>query len=309
MIAGLVALILIAEAGLIAALVHWLWLACDVPGAVAALAGAAVFFALPFGLVALSCALSRRWRASGSAPLGFAGSLHLAARETIALLRAFVVGQLLQPWVAPARPREIFRGITPVLFVHGIYCNAGIWHRMLARLCHEGVPNLFCLNLAPPLAGIDRFAQQLARRVDEACQACGTPQAILVAHSMGGLVARAWCARLNGHPRLARLVTIGSPHRGSRLARLVPGRCAAEMVAGSQWLSRLEADEAQARTLPLTCIFSWHDNLVAPQDSASFAESRTLAFERLGHLQLLLDAAVHRRIAGEIADARSGSPS
>jgi pimeloyl-ACP methyl ester carboxylesterase len=270
---------------------------------------ALALIALPFGLVALACTLARRWRAPASAPLGLAGFLRLVAGETVALLRTFVVDQLLQPWVAPANPRRIERGVVPVLFVHGIYCNAGVWRRLLAHLRREGVPNLFCLNLAPPFAGVDHFAQQLARRVEEACQACGTPQAILVAHSMGGLVARAWCARLNGRLRLARLVTIGTPHRGSRLARLVPGRCAAEMVVGSQWLSQLAADEAQARALPLTCVFSWHDSLVAPQDSASLPGSRTLALERLGHMQLLLDAAVHRRVAGEIADARSGSPS
>jgi pimeloyl-ACP methyl ester carboxylesterase len=309
MIAGLVALLLIAEAGLIAALAAWLWLAHDVPGVVAAFGAAVVFFALPFGLVTLSCALSRRWRAAASAPLGLAGFLRLAARETVALLRTFVVGQLLQCWLAPARPREIVRGVTPVLLVHGIYCNAGVWHRLLARLRREAVPNLFCLNLAPPFSGIDHFAQQLARRVDEICRACGAPQAIIVAHSMGGLVTRAWCARLNGRQRVARLVTIGTPHRGSRLARLVPGRCAAEMIPGSEWLARLEVDEARAPPPLSLCIFSWHDDLVAPQDSAQLAGASALAFERLGHLQLLLDAAIHRRVAAEIAAARSESPS
>jgi hypothetical protein len=126
---------------------------------------------------------------------------------------------------------------------------------------------------------------------------------------MGGLVARAWRARLDGDSRTARLLTIGSPHRGSRLARLAPGRCAAQMVPGSEWLSGLEADEARAPGAPSTCIFSWHDTLIAPQDSALLPGASILALERLGHLGLLLDATVHRRVREEITAARSESPS
>jgi hypothetical protein len=72
---------------------------------------------------------------------------------------------------------------------------------------------------------------------------------------------------------------------------------------------RLEADERSAPALPATCILSLHDSMVAPQDSALLAGASVLALERLGHFQLLLDPAVHRRVASEVAAARSGSPS
>jgi pimeloyl-ACP methyl ester carboxylesterase len=309
MIAGLVALMLLIELGLVTSLACWLWIVHGVPGALAALAGAVVFCALPFGLVALACALARRWRAAASAPLGAVGFMRLAAGETLAFMRIYVVDQLLQPWVAPANPRRIVRGVVPILFVHGIYCNAGVWHRQIAHLRREGIANLFCLNLTPPAAGIDHFAAQFARRAAEVCRACDVPMVIIVAHSMGGLVARAWYARLRGHLQAARMVTIGTPHRGSQLARAAPGRCAAEMIPGSEWLARLEVDETRAPGTPSLCIFSWHDSLVAPQDSAQLPGANVLALERLGHLQLLLDPAVHRKVAAEIAAARSESPS
>lgn len=309
MIAGLVALMLLIEVGLVSSLACWLWTVHGFPGALAALAGAVVFCALPFGLVALACALARRWRAAASPPLGAAGFLRLAAGETLALMRIYVVDQLLQPWVAPANPRKVVRGAVPVLLVHGIYCNAGVWRRQIAHLRREGIINVFCLNLTPPGASIDHFAGLLARRATEVCRACAVPKVIIIAHSMGGLVARAWRTRLNGQSQLARLVTIGTPHRGSQLARAAAGHCAAEMIPGSEWLARLEADEALAPGTPSLCILSWHDNLVAPQDSARLPGAKALTLERLGHLQLLLDPAVHRKVAAEITAARSESPS
>jgi pimeloyl-ACP methyl ester carboxylesterase len=310
MIAVLLALALLVAAALLATLAAALHSALGLSAAAGFAAGAAiVFLACPVGLTALACALALRWRARASPRLGAADFLRLAAGETSAFLRIFLLGQVLQPWLAPRDPARIEPGVTPVLFVHGIYCNAGVWHRLLDALRGAGTRNLFCLNLTPPLAGIDRFAAQLAQRVEEVCKACGTQKVIVVAHSMGGLVARAWLARLGDRSRLARLVTIGSPHRGSRLARLVPGRCAAEMVPGSEWLVRLSAAEAGAAAIPAICIFSWHDSLVAPQDSARLEGAHAAGLERLGHLQLLLEPAVHRRVAAEIAAARSGSPS
>jgi triacylglycerol esterase/lipase EstA (alpha/beta hydrolase family) len=299
MIATGVALVLLAALALFVVLA----------GAGFAAAAIAGFLALPFALMAPACALSRHWRAGASARLGIGGFLRLAAGETVAFVRTFLFAQALQPWLAPRDPARIEPGAMPVLFVHGIYCNAGVWYRQLAHLRRAAVPNLFCLNLEPPLASIDRFAEQLAQRVDEVCRASGASKVILVAHSMGGLVARAWLARLGGSARTVRLVTLGSPHRGSRLARLAPGRCAAEMAPGSRWLAQLQADEVKMPSVPVTCVASWHDSLVAPQDSALLPGASSLTLERLGHLQLLVDPGVHRRVAEEIAAARSESPS
>lgn len=309
MIAVLAFAALLIELGAYVAAAGWLRHTAGVSLPASGLAAASVFVALRLAVVAGSCALARRWRTAGSVPLGPAEFLRQVARETGAFLRLFVLGPVLQAWLAPRDPDRTVHGATPVLFVHGLYCNAGVWHSQLAHLREAGAANLFCLNLGPPFASINRFAHQLDERVDEVMRACGTSKVILVAHSLGGLAARAWCARLGGSARLARLVTIGSPHHGSRLAQLVPGTCAAEMVPGSEWLLQLEADERHAPALPATCILSRHDSMVAPQDSALLAGASVLALERLGHFELLLDPAVHSRVAAEIAAARSECPS
>jgi pimeloyl-ACP methyl ester carboxylesterase len=254
-----------------------------------------VFVLVRAALAALLCALAR------SSPRVILG-------EAYALIVVYTAGLLLQRWLAPRDPARVVRGVTPVLFVHGIFCNAGVWHRQLAAL--RGTDNLFTVNLVPPLGSIDRFARQLADRVEEACRAAGTRQAIVVAHSMGGLAARAWIARLGGAPRVAALVTLGSPHHGSRLAPMAPGRCAAEMRHACGWLGELAAEEAKlASQVRVTSIYSTDDDFVVPQASARLEGARNVALAGLGHLELLASREVHRQVAAEIASARGERPS
>jgi pimeloyl-ACP methyl ester carboxylesterase len=245
-------------------------------------------------VVALLCALSR------SHP-------RIILRETRALLFIYTWGLLAQRWLAPRDPARVLPGVLPVLFVHGIYCNAGVWHRQLRAL--RGLDNLFTVNLEPPLAGLDHFAQQLDQRLQEICRATGSARAILVAHSMGGMVARAHLARLKGGERIARLVTLGSPHHGSRILPGAPGRCAGEMRWGCGWLAQLAEDEARCLPVPLTSIYSDADEFVAPQDSARLPGANNIRLEGKGHLELLASPEVHRLVAAEIAAARGARPS
>lgn len=74
---------------------------------------------------------------------------------------------------------------------------------------------------------------------------------LLVGHSMGGLVARAYLRRY-GELRVARLITLGTPHRGSLLAHLGIGRNARQMEPGSVWLRELAKPRCRFPALPFT---------------------------------------------------------
>jgi triacylglycerol esterase/lipase EstA (alpha/beta hydrolase family) len=285
---------LLAELALYAAAVRWLAQAHGVPLWASAVLAFALFLGLRAALLALLYV---------RAGLG-AGLFRLLPGELRALLDIYTLGLLAHRWLAPRDPARIAPGVLPVVFVHGILCNAGVWHRMLAALERQGMTNLFTLSLAPPLASMDRFARQLAARVEEACRAAGTERAIIVAHSMGGLVARCWIARLGGAARAERLVTLGSPHHGSLLARGFPARWAGEMLCGCEWLEQLAADGSRARGVPVTSIYSRADEFVAPQESSRLEGARNVALERLGHLELLRSEEVRRLVLAEIASAR-----
>ena len=125
---------------------------------------------------------------------------------------------------------------------------------------------------------------------------------LLVGHSMGGLVARA-CVGKFGVGRIARIITIGTPHHGSVLAWIWLGRCMAQMRPGNAWLSALNRDESRMAPVALVSIWSRHDSLVAPQASGELACARNIALVGIGHNALVGDAQVMDLVTREIADA------
>ena len=190
----------------------------------------------------------------------------------------------------------------PVLLVHGYVCNRGYWtklSRQLARagIVHDGV------DLEPIGADIEEFVPQVELAITELCARTGSDRVILVAHSMGGLVARAWLRR-HGAARVAKIITIGTPHHGTALASLAAGTNARQMSrigdAPSAWLARLAAGETPAARALITSLYSHHDNIVAPQASACLPGARNIAFGGIGHVALASDARVLRQLLAEI---------
>lgn len=63
--------------------------------------------------------------------------------------------------------------------------------------------------------GMEFNAEQLAEAVAARIPESATRKVVVVAHSMGGLVARWWLAALGGHRVCRALITVGTPHRGA----------------------------------------------------------------------------------------------
>jgi len=223
------------------------------------------------------------WRHRSAAPPLSAGAwLVMLWREYWAFVGGFV---LFQPWARLAMPADRLRpAAQPILLVHGYGCNRAIWWWLRPRLEAAGHV-VATLSLEPPWGDIDGFAEQLQQRIEAVCAATGAPRLTLVAHSMGGLVSRACLAR-HGDARVAALISIASPHGGSRLAHLGLGRCARQMQPGSHWLARL----AQQRVnVPFVSIRTPQDNFVMPQQLQRHADARDEPLPGVGHMAALCD--------------------
>jgi len=221
------------------------------------------------------------------------------------LLREFGATILHSSWLMP-RARACTRvhrtgSIPPVLLVHGYGCNSGYWAHLIARLDAEGI-SYGGVDLEPMFAPLDDYAPALAQAVDRLRAATGAPRVTLVAHSMGGLVCRAYL-RAHGDGQVARVITLGSPHRGTRLAALGIGANARQLRWGSDWLRTLAAAETPAYRARFTSIYTRHDNIVAPYASAELTGARNLAFDGVGHVALGSDAAVLDCLIREIRHA------
>ena len=206
----------------------------------------------------------------------------------------FSTSMLMTSWHMPrARSHtRIYPGSAalPVLLVHGYGCNSGYW-AYLASLLDAARISHATLDLEPLTGDIDSYAARIEEAAGRLCAQAGTAQLIIVAHSMGGLAARAWM-RVHGAGRLARLITLGTPHHGTCLAAFGLGINAGQMrrmgVAGPgcAWLSALAGGEAMEARALITSIYSHHDNIIAPQTSSELPGARNLAFGGVGHVAL-----------------------
>ncbi|PHV05064.1 lipase [Janthinobacterium sp. BJB412] len=307
MIRRLLALLLAVQALAALALAWGLWRGAGWQPAAALAAGVGAVLAARLAINLNNFRLSRRWRSAVPAEfqLGPAAALRLCWGEFAASLRSSSWDMLLPSplWLAPAPPGGA-PAAPPVLLLHGYACNGGYWRRLGRRLRRAGISH-YALDLAPPGAAIDEFVPQVRAAVAMLCARTGAPQVVLLGHSMGGLVARSYL-RADGAARVARLITLGSPHHGTALARLGPGANAAQMRHGGAWLAALAQAEAAAGGSggpAVVSLFSHHDNIVAPQDSARLAGARNLAVGAVGHVALGSDASVMQCVLAEIAAA------
>jgi predicted alpha/beta hydrolase family esterase len=192
----------------------------------------------------------------------------------------------------------------PVLLIHGVGCNAGVWSGMKRYLDAQGVGPVYALSYGPPLASVDSFAAQVAAKIDAIRVATGAAQVVLVGHSMGGLVGIAYLRR-HGGDRVRRLITIGTPFHGSRHAYMMFGRAMQDLRPGSTFVSGIDVPGTFAAQVPVVSLWSWHDSMVTPQTSARLDWADNIAIAGVAHNALLGDREVWARVAGEIRKARA----
>ena len=189
---------------------------------------------------------------------------------------------------------------TPVLLVHGFFSNRGYFGALVRALDADGYRAVYTGNFSATFATIERFAAELAQRIEEVCAATAQPRVILVCHSMGGLAAREYC-RVHGPARVDRLVTIASPHHGTALATFGLGANAREMLPASAFLQKLAAFEGdRGPGVPALSIYSRHDNLVAPQETSRLPWARNLALVGVGHVGILSSPQLSELLTAEL---------
>jgi pimeloyl-ACP methyl ester carboxylesterase len=241
-------------------------------------------------LVALWFFISWIWRTPRppGAQLDAARSMRMFVEEVVAIGVSWplmVLHRLIMHDPAPAPCAH------PVILVHGVLVNDGVWFGFRRRLLRAGVSGVYTVNYGPPHADIERYAGQLATKIAAVCGATGAQRVVLIGHSMGGLVSRAYLRR-HGVSRVEQLITIGTPHHGSVLAWSFPGRCLAQMRPGNKWLVELNRSETSAPPVPTLSIWSRHDSMVIPQASSELAFAENAPLIGIGHNALLGDGEV-----------------
>lgn len=211
-----------------------------------------------------------------------------------ALCRAWwgevVTGLRVFGWRQPFRSRAVLDhvptggGRRGVLLLHGFVCNRGLWNPWMRRLRRADVPHL-AINLEPVFGSIDRYVAAIEAAVGRLERATGLPP-VIVAHSMGGLAIRAWLRQQGTRRRAHSIVTIGTPHNGTWLARFAMTENGRQMREGNDWLCELHAGELDSARALFTCYFGHCDNIVFPAHNATLEGATNRHVPGVAHVHL-----------------------
>ena len=222
--------------------------------------------------------------------------------ECAAFILNFVIISPFERWWMGADRLPARQGRPPLLLIHGYGCSRASWwwHRRWLEAAGWVVATI---NLEPIYSSIDNYVPAVEKRVAEVLAATGAAKLVLVGHSMGGLVARAWLRR-HGSNRVAKLVTLGTPHAGSELAIIGWGENARQMRTGSPWLAAFAKEAIGVETL---AIYSPHDNFVMHRQALELAGARLESIDALGHLAMLYSPRVARELQAGLANLNRAS--
>ncbi|MES2184519.1 MAG: alpha/beta fold hydrolase [Pseudomonadota bacterium] len=262
--------------------------AVAVGGALALLFGHAFF-------LALECVAMVRVNRGDPAPRATTWQVLRAwLHESVTAPRVFC---WRQPFRAQAVPDHLpadgsATGRRGVVLVHGLVCNRGFWTPWLRQLRQQGRP-FVALSLEPVSAPIDSYVPALDAAVVRVTAATGQPP-VLLCHSMGGLVARAWLRAAGDDSRVHCVVTVATPHDGTWLGRFGRDGSSAQMRLSSDWLAALAAAEPASRRARFVCWYSNCDNVVFPASTATLPGADNRLVPGLPHIALAFDPDVVR---------------
>ncbi|KRC95798.1 MULTISPECIES: triacylglycerol lipase [unclassified Streptomyces] len=197
----------------------------------------------------------------------------------------------------------------PVVLLHGFIDNRSVFVLLRRSLAQHGRHRVESLNYSPLTCDIRTAAELLGRHIEEICERTGSVQVDVVGHSLGGLIARYYVQRLGGDVRVRTLVTLGTPHSGTRVAPLANAHpIVRQMRPGSAVIEELSRPAPGCRTR-FVSFWSDLDHLMDPLESACVdhpdLSAQNVRVTGIGHLAL----PVHPAVATGIRQALDTDPS
>ncbi|MEU2964977.1 alpha/beta fold hydrolase [Streptomyces ardesiacus] len=268
-----------------------------IPG-IASLPGLSDVAALPGRLTGLSLTLLK---ASALEAAIFAGHVLLypsgIVQERRPAARALRPEDAPDPQPSPgAAPRLPAPARPPVVLLHGFIDNRSVFLLLRRSLAQHGRHAIESLNYSPLTCDIRTAAELLGRHVEEICERTGSERVDVVGHSLGGLIARYYVQRLGGDRRVRTLVTLGTPHSGTKVVPLANAHpIVRQMRPGSAVIEELTRPAPGCRTR-FVSFWSDLDHVMDPLETACLThpdlDTENVRVSGIGHLALPVHPAV-----------------
>lgn len=178
-------------------------------------------------------------------------------------------------------------GHPPLIFVHGLGGSRGDFLLMASWFWLKGRSRTYRIHFQRGQS-IDQMADFLAHFVRRVKETTKEKQVDIVAHSIGGLIARIVVTDhlLAGSVRT--LITLGSPHHGTHSARLLNTPNLRDLRPGSALMNRLRRKKWPKKVRGLT-FWSRSDLMILPPESATLPGMKAVEMTPFTHYSYLIN--------------------
>jgi len=263
------------------------------------------------GVLALAGGCGQINGAPGSAPPAQgAGSLTAATAR-------FAASDGHEPGEPPRNPDPSQEPLTPpgatvrghVLFVHGHGGDPWRFAKMRRWLEDDGYQT-YTMAFPSMEEDMDWLAWFVKGRIREIMRDHAAAEVDLVAHSMGGLISRAYIRYLSGEKTTKRVITFQSPHHGLFLASIplfprfmISENLRKQVSINSAFLRKLNANDETPGNVRYTSIISKQDQYISVK-SARLEGATNYVISGPNHTTAMWDPVVTGLIKGSLAEGR-----
>ncbi len=201
--------------------------------------------------------------------------------ESAWMLRLFLFDM---SWRAAPMQLEPGDRRAPVLLVHGFLCNGAVWRPLEGELRAAGL-RYAAVSLQPSYRDFERQLADLRAAVDWLRARSGQDRVLLVGHSMGGLLVRAFAGQ--NPERVAGAIMVAAPHHGTALGDLIHGIEGGPPSPRARWLQDFNRRSDERLPVPALNLWSGDDNIVVPAASSALREVAGRRSDGYGHMALI----------------------
>ncbi len=171
-------------------------------------------------------------------------------------------------------------GQPPVVLVHGLFAPRATMLPFQWALKRAGL-EAHTVRLPPlNMAAVEGSARLLAAKVDQVLESAGVERCDIVGMSLGGLIGLHYLIELEGAPKVRRMITLGTPVRGTWTALAALGSPAArQCLPGSDFLETLEA-KGMPEGVEVIAVYGSFDP-VAPKSRCTIPGIRNIEIKTL----------------------------
>ena len=190
----------------------------------------------------------------------------------------------------------------PIILIHGLWNTSSIFSFITSKLEENGIEYFApTLNHSYGMTSIIDLTNKLNELILEKY---GLDNELdILGFSMGGIIGRYWIQKFNGYKRTRRFISIGSPHKGTLMAQLVPKfplRGISEMKINSKFLRKLAKNDFFLHDIECINFFTFWDLMVFPGWWTNLDLGKKISVKVYKHRNLVRNKSVVDKIIGEI---------